>query len=184
MPAHVLERQSTAKLLRDMMVYNGGGGENNVIDKNDAQRAASSLGADPYFERFPADAYVEAYYIDDEADYEMHQKIYEDPHVLRLVEKQDDVQHVPFNVHRGHGNGTAVLKDAGAHPVLTALRHLDATEDFFNPVCFRYRFPNVSAFPTVSVIVPMQNGKEPPQQERSCSRGTRSFVVDSQSSDL
>ena len=108
-----------------------------------------------YFVQHPADAYVNAFYLDDTADYETPQMLYEDDHILQLLA---NTSHVPFNIHRSP-NGTSVLTKAGnAHPVLTALRDLDETEDFFNPVCFRYRFPNVSAFPTMSVIVPMQNG--------------------------
>lgn len=107
-----------------------------------------------YFVQHPPDAYEEAFYLADEPDYETPQITYEDAHVLQLLANKS---HVPFNVNRSP-NGTSVLKDAGAHPVLTALRDLSNTEGFFNPVCFRYRFPNISMFPTMSVIVPMQNG--------------------------
>mmetsp|Transcript_3740 Transcript_3740/g.7164 ORF Transcript_3740/g.7164 Transcript_3740/m.7164 type:complete len:519 (+) Transcript_3740:449-2005(+) len=56
-----------------------------------------------------------------------------------------------------HPNGTSILTNAGVHPILTALRDVATAEEFFNPVCYRYRFPDVSKFPTLSVIVPMQN---------------------------
>lgn len=109
--------------------------------------------AGDYFVQNPPDLYQEAFYLADEPDYETPQQTHQDSHIVQL---QDNSTYVPFNIYRAE-NGTSVLKNAGAHPVLTALRDLTDTEDFFNPVCFRYRFPNVSVFPTISVIVPMQN---------------------------
>ena len=85
-------------------------------------------------------------------------KIYEDEHVLKLAA---NASHIPYDIYRAGAphNRTSVLTDAGqTHKVLTALRDVGTTENFFNPMCFRYRFPNISVFPTMSVIAPMQNG--------------------------
>ena len=109
-----------------------------------------------YFLHHPPDAFEEAFYLADEPDYETYAKVYEDSDVLRLKQNKS---YVPFNIFRSP-NGSSVLVDAGKiHPVLTALRDVANIEEFFNPVCFRYVFPNVTMFPTISVIVPMQNGK-------------------------
>ena len=116
--------------------------------------ANTNANGNDYFVQHPPDAFEEAFYLGDEPDYDSPQITYEDAHVLQMLANKS---HVPFNINRSP-NGTSVLKDAGAHPVLTALRDLSNTEGFFNPVCFRYRFPNISLFPTMSVIVPMQNG--------------------------
>ena len=142
------ERGSTSKFVQDMVYQQR--------QSQSQSQQATSLAADPYFEHYPPDRYQEAFYLDDEPDYETPQRVYEDSHIQQLLAA--DSTHVPFNIHR-HPNGTSVLTAAGdVHRVFTALRDVATTEEFFNPVCFRYRFPNVTVFPTMSVIVPMQNG--------------------------
>ena len=120
--------------------------------RNDADQTRSENG--DYFVQHPPDAFQEAWYLDDEPDHEATSRIYEDSHILKLMSNQS---YVPFNIFRGE-NGTNVLEGAGqVHKVLTALRDVAPIAEFFNPVCNLYRFPNISVFPTMSVIVPMQN---------------------------
>ena len=125
----------------------------------------SSPKSTDYFVQFPPDAYEDAFYLDDEPDYDTPHMTYQDEHVKALMQNSS---FVPFNIYRNPKNATeSVLHQAGAHPVLTALRDLQDTEEFFNPVCFRYRFPNISMFPTISVIVPMQNGMCASKRDKS-----------------
>jgi hypothetical protein len=130
---------------------------NGGVGGNPNQQARSGSDAGGFFTQYPPDVYEEAWYLDDEPDYETPQRIYEDSRVIELLANNS---YVPFNVFRGP-NGTSVLQGAAeVHKVLTALRDVSNIQEFFNPVCFKYRFPNISLFPTMSIIVPMQNGKK------------------------
>lgn len=124
----------------------------------------------------------EAYYLDDAPDYDLFAHIYEDDYIRNLkqqvvAEQEDQKTSVddksttfnttttttatfrPFDLHRSGGpDAPLVLQQTMDHPVYTALRDVLDVSDFFHPVCHRYRFPNASLFPTMSVIMPMQNG--------------------------
>lgn len=105
----------------------------------------------------PYDLYHDAWYIDEVAEYNTTSHIYQDEHILELMANDT---YVPYNLYRDPKNRSRSVLDAAGttHKVLTALREVKSREEFFNPVCFQYRFPNISLFPTMSVIVPMQNG--------------------------
>ncbi|KAL7573187.1 hypothetical protein ACA910_018847 [Epithemia clementina (nom. ined.)] len=52
---------------------------------------------------------------------------------------------------------TFLYSPSANHSILTTLRTLDSTKNNFNPVCHRYKFPNITLFPTISVIIPVQH---------------------------
>ena len=156
-------QQSTSKFISDM-VYNSGSSSSSLLSSSSSRTSFFSSNnnndnADPYFTRYPPDVYQEAFYLDDESDYETPQKIYEDAHVLDLLAKHQINNNNNNNktFMFTHPNGTSIITDAGIHPIFTVLRDVATAEEFFNPVCYRYRFPDVSLFPTMSIIAPMQN---------------------------
>jgi hypothetical protein len=125
-----------------------------ALSSSSSSSSRSSSGA--YFVTHPADVYTDAWYLDDDPDYDIPAVTYEDSHILALL-KNDS--HIPLDIRRGgaHRNET-VLTNVDNHPILTHLRPVDEMATQFNPVCLRYRFPNISLFPTMAVIIPMQNG--------------------------
>ena len=116
-------------------------------------------------QRSDADIYHDAWYIADTPDWDAHHRIYEDAHIQRLVQehqqKGSSAAYKPYQVHEKKDNRSSTLnkRDSANHPILTTLRTVESTtKGFFNPVCQYYRFPNVTLFPTISVIIPMQFG--------------------------
>jgi hypothetical protein len=106
--------------------------------------------------------FQEAWYIDDEPDLESFHRIYEDEHILSL---KQNTSYQPFIV--PVVNGEPSIATANIHPIFTALRSLDEAD--VNPICSRYVFPNIAVFPTISVIIPVQNGEKKKQDEIVCS---------------
>mmetsp|Transcript_3609 Transcript_3609/g.4794 ORF Transcript_3609/g.4794 Transcript_3609/m.4794 type:complete len:697 (+) Transcript_3609:364-2454(+) len=111
-----------------------------------------------------AELYHEAWYIDENPDYESFSHVYEDDRIKHLVEQRktlgDAAFYKPYKVFEKKEKGSSTLNKnfTANHPILTTLRTVEnSTQHFFNQVCHYYRFPNVSLFPTISVVVPMQH---------------------------
>ncbi|KAL7575295.1 hypothetical protein ACA910_001820 [Epithemia clementina (nom. ined.)] len=145
-----------------------------------------------------AERYHEAWYIDDQPDWESFHRIYEDERITKLVQQQEQGNYQPYqaimimnqtttlgggggdsiffsprarqtaldslnhtnnstNNNSSSSDGRFVYSPSANHTILTTLRTLESTVANFNPVCHRYRFPNITLFPTVSIIIPMQH---------------------------
>ena len=104
----LMEEMSTSKIISSMR---------STLDEATSWSApVAPAAAGDYFVQHPPDLYEEAFYLDDEADYDSFSHIYEDSHVLKLLANKT---HQPFNVYRS-ANGSSVLTDAGqTHKVLT-----------------------------------------------------------------
>eukprot|EP00523_Entomoneis_sp_CCMP467_P008606 CAMPEP_0168722348 /NCGR_PEP_ID=MMETSP0724-20121128/2553_1 /TAXON_ID=265536 /ORGANISM="Amphiprora sp., Strain CCMP467" /LENGTH=710 /DNA_ID=CAMNT_0008769021 /DNA_START=301 /DNA_END=2432 /DNA_ORIENTATION=+ len=109
--------------------------------------------------RSQAELYHEAWYIDETPDYEAAEHIYEDARIQQLVKEQRSLLSTPsykpyqFDL-TTHNKSSSLDRNMSAHhPILTTLRHVQSTRGHFNPTCFRYRFPNVTIFPTMSIVV-------------------------------
>jgi len=105
--------------------------------------------------------FQEAWYIVDEAQVDEadfnRTYIDQDPHLQKLMRNASGSllsfkPYTPPTI-----NGTINIRGSGIHPILTSFRQDNETRSLFNPVCHRYRFPDLSVFPTISVIIPFQN---------------------------
>ncbi|KAL7575290.1 hypothetical protein ACA910_001815 [Epithemia clementina (nom. ined.)] len=132
-----------------------------------------------------AELYHEAWYIGEEPDWNAFHRIYEDERITELVQQQRDqhdtkkkdyqpyqaidpqtgesiffserARQTAIDSVENDSFGPMLYTNSSNHAILTTLRALDTTVGNFNPVCHRYKFPNISLFPTVSIIIPMQH---------------------------
>jgi GT2 family glycosyltransferase len=121
---------------------------------------SSSSSASTLSNTNPHEAFQEAWYIADEPDMEAFDYIYEDEHILALKHNTSYRPYKVPEIQAKKGNKTRTkpyLQGTGIHPIFTGLRSLGDAVSYFNPTCFRYQFPNLAAFPTISVILPVQN---------------------------
>lgn len=109
-----------------------------------------------------AGLYHDAWYIDDKPDFKAFDIIYEDDRIRSLTQQYKAgtlKSYQPYAVHeKTHDRASTLDKNLTAnHPILTTLRTVRDMQNHFNPVCHRYKFPNITLFPTMSIIIPMQN---------------------------
>lgn len=98
-----------------------------------------------------SEAFQNAWYIDDKPE---SLRRFEKTYANRFRHLLKDPNFVPYSPPK---SGPSEIIGLGDDPVLTALRPLNrSTYNFFHPVCHQYRF-NTSLFPTVSIIMPIQN---------------------------
>ena len=85
--------------------------------------------------------------------------IEDDPHLQMLIRNESGSLLTFRNYTPPLVNGTININGSGIHPVLSSFRKdvNGTTRSFFNPICHRYHFPDLSIFPTISVIIPFQN---------------------------
>lgn len=180
LPALVLCLSAVALLVAHQTLGGGSGGRGDhssnlvlasLFSSANGDKDAGG-GGDDFFTRFSPLTFENAHHLEDIPDYEASTVIYEDAHVQKLM-RGDAPSFVAFDVtsrrmqHHRHAEKNTnqnqnapdqnlpLLQNTMGHPVYTALRDLDDVREFFNPVCYRYRFPNATLFPSVSIVMTM-----------------------------